>query len=168
MKEYIYAWILVAVLSALAEWMLPGGVNSKMSGAFRFLVGLCLILAFLPVAHEGIDRIRSFGESDIYDGWEEGEPSAAEPYFHEYLTEITSDTCKKWVLETLVSRFGVSAAQCEVTVTVSVGANDVPEISEVYICLYGNEIFKNPHEIEAYVEEKLSASCLVSVGMRRA
>lgn len=167
MKEYLYAWILVAVLAVLAEWMLPRGIQAKMTGSFRFLAGLCLLVAFLPVAKEGIERIQSFGESDVYAEWEAEVGSAAEPYFQAYLSDVTAESCQTWVLETLASRFGVSASQCEVAVTVTVGTNDVPAISEVQICLYGQEIFKNPHEIEAYIEEKLATTCLVSVGMRR-
>ncbi len=166
MKEYLYAWICVAVLAALAEWILPPGAQAKTTGYVRFIIGLTLIVALLPVAREGLEHVENWRDGGSGgDLWEE---PVADPYFHEYLSELTANTCKDWVLETLMSRFGVSASQCEVAVAVSVGEDDVPKITEVQICLYGKEIFKNPHEIGAYVEGKLSVPCVVSVGMRKA
>ena len=168
MREYLYAWICVAVLAALAEVMLPMGLHSKTSGSVRFIMGLCMILALCPMAKEGIERLRSIGDISVYAYEADGDDLASTSYFHAYLSEMTTDTCRSWVLETMASRFGVPDTLCEVGVEVNVDEDGVPQIMEVRICLYGKEIFKDPHEIEAYFSEALSVPCVVSVGMKKA
>ena len=164
MKGYLYAWVCVALLSAVAEWILPLGNPNGTPRYVHFIIGLCLTVALLPLVREGMERIGSlYADMEQEGDWEN--QSSSDAYFQEYVSGVTAECCQGWVREALSTHFHIADSLFEVAIEVSVGEENLPQITEVQICLYGKEIFQNPHEIEAYFEKALSVPCRVSVGI---
>lgn len=164
MSEYIYAWISVAVLAALAELMLPGGKSGKTAGHMRFLAGLCILAALIPTVVEGVERLQALSEEDLL-GILSSEDIKAdyEARFDEQLSTMTREQCETWVYAALEERFSVSREQCYVEAVVDVTDEGVPRILSVAVCLYGTAGLKDPHSIERYLSSQLSVPCTVAV-----
>lgn len=168
MGQYIYAWIIVAVLAALSELISPSGGQGKMTGHMRFIAGLCILAALLPTVKEGVLFLKDLGES----GYESVMPElpsdgdhSYDAYFYDHLSGMTKEGAEAWVYDTLSERFSVDRQDCRVLVAVESGAEGVPVIASVNISLSGKGILANPHKIEAYVTEQLSVPCTVSADL---
>ena len=166
MAQYIYIWMTVAVLAALAELISPGGRQGRLTGHVRFIAGLCVLVALLPAVKEGISRVKTFGE----DGYEIILPDGKQDYgayFEEGLEGITREQCEKWVYDVLEGHFAIQREDVGVLITVNTPETGYPEITGVSICLYGKAMLKDPHEIQRYIEACLGVPCTISVDLKK-
>lgn len=168
MKTYIYSLILVAVLAALVEMLLPDGQEGRMSGHIRLITGMCILLALLPPLRQGVlflgDLADGSYELTLPDGAEAQGEAGYESVFDGYLSDISRKQTEAWAYEVLSEVFGISKENVRVTVTASAGEGNVPVLENIHVVLSGKAILKNPHEIEAYIAARLGCPCDVSVG----
>ena len=166
MKEYLYAWITVAILAALAEMITPGGKNGKMAGHIRLLCGLCVLVAFAPALGESVSMIRQVKNltADITQG-NENLNEIYQNYFKDNLAGMTEDSCQRYVLDILKEEFGIGADEAQVSVQIGFDENSVPHVQNTSILLSGKAVLKNPHAIETRISEGLNSPCVVSVAL---
>ncbi len=165
MAQYVYAWITVAVLAVLSELLLPGGKSGKMAGHMRFLAGLCVLIALLPVIKDGVIRLRDMAEGNYELALPEGEKGDYEACFRENLAHLTQEQYEAWVYDTLQREFSIGQENCIAEVSVEDHGNGVPVITAVSIRLSGKAILKDPRRIESRISTALSAPCTVSVDL---
>lgn len=168
MAQYVYAWITVAVLSVLSELLLPGGKGGKMAGHMRFLAGLCVLIALLPVVKDGLAHLRDLAEGDYEIVLPEGEKGDYEACFRESLADLTKEQYEVWVYDTLQREFAIDKENCVAEVTVAHHGDGVPSITAVFISLSGKAILKDPRQIESRIGTALSVPCMVSVDLNEA
>ena len=166
MKEYLYAWIKVAVLAALAEMITPGGKNGKMAGHIRLVCGLCVLVAFAPALGESVSVIQQISHltADMTQGSEQLNETY-QNYFKDSLADMTEDSCQRCVLNILNQEFGIGADEAQVSVQIGFDENRVPYVKNTSILLSGKAVLKNPHAIETRISEGLAAPCAVSVSL---
>jgi len=159
-KSYIISWILVAILSALAEFLIPGGRGGKLTGYVRYVAGLCILISLVPTISEGVGYIRDLS-TDVSMNLIFDEAYADHHlHFMSYLSEVTQEEYETWLLNTLEEQFGITREDCEITVTMD-QEGEVPMLASVGIGLSGKALLVDPHRIEGYVREKLSVACTV-------
>ncbi|MBE6557979.1 MAG: hypothetical protein E7661_03080 [Ruminococcaceae bacterium] len=163
MASYIYTWITVAFLAALAELMAPGGPGGKLTGHLRFVAGLCVLLALLPAVREGVAKLQDLADNAYDLSVSEDAEKDYQQQFQASLTDMTADACESWVMTALETYFSISKDKCRVSVSVILDHNDTPSLSSVEICLLEEAILKNPHSIEKYITGQLSVPCTVRV-----
>ena len=109
MRQYIYAWITVAVLATLSEMMIPGGRQGKTAGHFRFVAGLCVLIAMLPTVKEGLSRVYSVadGSYELMLPSDEAYDQNYEAFFSDHMEAITREQYEAWVYDALLREFSL-------------------------------------------------------------
>jgi hypothetical protein len=80
------------------------------------------------------------------------------------LSALGEQEVASWVEGVLEQEFHIAHDHYRVQAICEADEQGALYVSEVYIALWGAAIWKDPHAIEAYVSERLSAPCTVSVG----
>ena len=163
MSGYVYAWITVAVLAALAEMLLPGGKGCKTAGHVRFLAGICMITALIPAVKEGTEWLGDF--ADDPKGWLDGMDAAAGAYsacFDEQLLSITEEAWKSSVYKLLKDEFSVSAEDCLVSVTVVKGEDGSFALTDMTVRLSGKAVLVSLRQVRSLIEDRLAVTCNVT------
>ncbi len=163
MRQYISIWIAVVVLAVLAEWLIPGGKQGKMTGHIRFLIGLCLIVSFLPAAKAGMEFLIDLGD-ESFPAVSDKTDAVYQDAFSEQISHVTQEAVENWVYEMLEQRYAVPRDHCAV-VAHMVTIENLPQIQKISIVLKRTAILQNPHVIEKYVTDMLSVPCSVSVDL---
>lgn len=164
MNDYLYAWITVAVLAAIAELLAPGGKSGKLTGYLRFLAGLCILLAFLPTIKEGVKLLTNMKDGDL-DTWLSGSDMTEdyEACFNESLCGLTREQCEGWIYDTLRTEFSINREDCLAQVTVVESEDGIPSVTKVSIVLSGRAVAKDPFPIRNRMSSAFSAPCEVAV-----
>lgn len=158
MAPYIISWILVALLSAIAEFLTPVG---RLRGHIRYVAGLCILVALIPPLAQGLDAM-----TDLADRLPEEIPMTEaigyQAYFMEYLSDLTAEEYQNWLGDRLHEVYGISREDCGITVEMR-EEGDLPMPASVHIGLRGKAVLTDPHALEGYVEKALGTSCTVYV-----
>ena len=169
MGAYIYGIILVGVSCAVVELLSIGG-ESKMKGHLRLVAGLCILVACIQPIKEGAAYIMDIANGEMEIELPQGGTYEKEDYqamFDGAIADMTGQEIEVWVQNTLRDVFGITEDQSAVEVVMTEEKSQDTGLTypkDVYICLTGKAILKNPHQIEAYMAEKLFCACYVSVG----
>ena len=164
MTTFVYGLMLVGVSATLAEWLTLGGEGSAMKGHLRLVIGLCVLVACIYPLGEGITYLKNLALGDL----QVNLPSQNQNHedyqhmFDQYLSDTGGQEIKDWVEDTMSQVFGIDKDLCEVLVEMDT-SQGIPQVTEVYITLRGKAVFKNPHQIEAYIASHLSCVCHVLV-----
>ncbi len=163
----LYGLIAAAVAATLVELIAPQGEGGRMGGHVRLVAGLCVLVALIQPLREGVMLLRAMAEGDLAEMLPDVELPAEEEYgsvWSDTLAAMGDQEVTSWVEGVLEQKFEISPDNRRVQVVCEVGENGVLHVKEVYIALRGAAIWKDPHTIEGYVSERLSAPCTVSVG----
>lgn len=158
MGEYILSVVGVAFCVGILEELLPNEYGSK--AYVRLLTGLCLLAVMLaPVGrllHALPDLFWEISDLETKEG------ERYEEILSESMGEAVRDVLAEAVRSDLSKKFNVKNERTGVGVMLDGG--EKLSVSRLVITLYGSDILKNPHEIEAYFEKLLDCECVVIVG----
>ena len=163
MGQYVYSWITVAVLAALAELLLPGGKGGKTAGHVRFLAGICILAALIPAVKESAIRIEDLMENK--DEWSIPSGDATQNYtshFEEQLSQITKEAWETQVYEFLRDEFFISREDCVVSAVVEKQADGMVAVTQITVYLSGKAVLVSPRQIRSRIEARWSVPCDVS------
>lgn len=166
MGQYIYAWVTVAVLAALAEMLLPGGKGGKTAGHVRFLAGICILAALIPVIGESVTRIEKLMERD--DPWLIPEGDASQNYeerFEEQMKGVVKEAYENQAYELLQSEFSISREDCKVSADVARLEDGTVAVSRISVCLWGKAALAASRLVSSRLESRLSVPCDVRTEM---
>ena len=161
----LYALIATAVAATLAELIAPQGEGGRMGGAVRLVAGLCILIALIQPLREGLALLRATAEGDLSALIPDVELSGEEydSVWADTLASMGEREVASWVEGVLEQEFRITRGNYRVQV-ICEQDDATLRVREVHIALWGAAVWKDPHAIEAYVSERLSCPCAVSVG----
>ena len=162
MKEYVYVLILTAVMAAVAELLTDGEGASNM---VRMVAGLCVLVALIQPIKEGIAWLGETARGESVPHEWLSLPDAdldAEAVFNQQLSDLSRREVERAAETILDERFGVRPEDCRVEATVESNGEQM-SIQRVYVLLSGSAVLKNPHTIEAFLEQTFGGDCVVAV-----
>ena len=153
MREYLWQWMVAAVLCGVGGQLLPGGENGPFSRHWRLLCGVCITLLLIrpisDIVQGGIDlseALRDFLQ-DVQDESEGQEITQDYSYIDAHLAAYA-------VEQALCEQFDIAAGDMTVSIRVSA---DGTQLDEVYVALSGAAIWKDSHAIEQYISDTLGS-----------
>ena len=161
MRQYIMNVVGVAILSGLADQILPE--KGKLRAHVRLLCGLCLLLVMVAPLGKVLSSLPSFfedgmaaledagGETGEYDKILEGTVKEA---VRAELTEALSQKLEK--------EFGVNAETVRIGISFEDG--EPLRLKRVLVTLTGKDIFRNPYTIEETLSSLLGCECVAVIG----
>ena len=160
MKEYLFSLVFASILASLFVLLCPAGRGMEKS--FRTVVSLLLLLAVFSPLVRALGDLESFDFGDMSEilGAAEEEHSSdrlvesLERYGAEYVNaEIRADVC---------SAFEIADENCRAVASFEMREGAIC-LRRISIILSGKAIWRDPHEIEDYVEEKYGCRCVTAV-----
>ena len=161
MKEYLFSLVCISLFCSVFGLLSFGGKGGD-AGVRRVLSLVILIAVFAPLpglisdlAKSDLDNIADLvgdtGGEDDTDRFIEG----LEMYGAQYVNaEISRDVSQRF-----------DAAESEISAIASFGMKDgALYLEKITVILSGKAIWKNPHEIEKYVEERYGCNCVSAIG----
>lgn len=168
MNTYILTILSACIAAAVIQLLSPKGEGGKLAEHIRMIAGLFLLVILLIPLKAGLDLIRSAAEGDLSQQITAHLPTLPEndyqAVFDHTLTAVGQEEVKAWVVSVLDSEFGIPPSGCTVSVTCVTQEAELTLI-DVRISLHEPYMTENPHPIEAYVTERLSCPCYVTVGI---
>ena len=163
----LYGLIAAAVAATLVELIAPQGEGGRLGGHVRLVAGLCVLIALIQPLREGVTLLRAMAEGDLSEVLPDVKLPAEEEYdsvWSDTLAAMGEQEVTSWVEGMLEQEFGIHPDNRRVQVLCEATEDGALHVKEVYIALWGAAIWKDPHAMEAYISERLSAPCTVSVG----
>jgi hypothetical protein len=159
MREYLMSLIIAALLVGLLGALVPEGEGGGLRRYVTFIGCLCvLILLISPVTHMlGFMSELSDGDIDISFDTQDGQ---YEQQFKQYITSLGEDSITAELTRVICEKFDISEQECHVKID-TYDANGEMAIGRVTVILSGKAIFRDPYEIEQYVNELLGCECTV-------
>ncbi len=166
MKVYILTILSASLVAAVIELLAPKGEGGRISSHVRLIAGLFLLVALLHPLREGILYLQSAAEGNLTDRLAEVIPEASDEDFEEVFLGVLTDRgaleTEAWVLSALETVFHIPPTACTVEAICEAEGNALA-LREVRIALSGDDSWKDPHPIEAYVSAQLQCPCYVTV-----
>ena len=171
----LYPLLLLLLGAGVLEYMLPADkTGGKMSAAFQAVAGLCILLAMLKPITQGLSLLRDMnagGTDALRERLEQVEllpqedASGGEKKLADRLAEEGASQVEEWVYAALDKTFGIPARHAAVTAHVSVdlSGGEQARLEQVYICLSGSAVLRNPHDIENWFSDALGCPVTLSV-----
>lgn len=162
MKEYLLSVIAAALFAAMIWILSPAGSGKGISAHLRLACALFLLCILLSPLKNALSNVKNW----INGGFEEALPPATdkEEYAH-IMEEAMNASSKTYLSELLIHRleneFSIPSGdvRCVMQWENANGARPV----RVSIILSGNAIWRDPKDIEAYVEDLLGCECVSAI-----
>ena len=162
MKEYLLSIIASALFAAMIGILSPAGNGKGISAHLRLACSLFLLCILLSPLKNALSDAKEW----INGGFEEALPPAAEKEeYTQMMEDAMNATSKTYLSELLIHRleneFSIPSGEirCVIQWESANGARPV----RVSIILSGNAIWRDPKDIEAYVENLLGCECVSAI-----
>lgn len=158
MGEYIKGIVVSAAVFGLVGRLIPWGKTGR---DVKLLASLCMLCLMIRPVGEAISAVPEL-LSQMSEIAEAGDASRGQyqKILEGEIQKNVQQQLRDAVAEELKARFGVS--NCEVGVSLIKEAEAL-KVERLVVTLMGKDIFKNPHEIEAYFEDLFACPCIVVV-----
>ncbi len=158
MKAYLLSIMTASLAIALVNILTPG-TQVKYVKLVTSLVLVCVLIVPLKSAVETVIAWGS-GELEI-PGIETDNTDDIQQELENATTEASKAYVAQRLSEALQAEFSMDTGTVRVHIEWSTG--DTVRPRRVRVLLSGSSIWKNPHEIQAYVEELLGCECVTAI-----
>lgn len=156
-NKYIYSLIITSVVAVIAELIISKG-DSGISRYVDLICGLCVAIALIAPAKEGVEWLIKFGSGKI-DGiiWEQELPTNKNyaQIFDGQLQGMTEEE----ICRLICGEFNIDSKNIRVSVELDGGY--VPK--KVNVILSGKGILKDPAQIIKYIKETFNCQGNVAI-----
>lgn len=161
MRQYIMNVVGVAILSGLADQILPE--KGKLRAHVRLLCGLCLLLVMVAPLGKVLSSLPSLFEDGMAAIENAGDVTGE---YDNILEGTVKEAVRMELAEALAQKlqkeFGVNADTVEIGVSFEDG--ELLRLKKVVVTLTGKDIFRNPYTIEEALSSLLGCECVVVIG----
>ncbi len=159
MKQTLITVTAGALLATLVNLLAPQGEKGGIARFVRLLTSLfllCLLASPLSKATEALEQLM---QSDFI-FWEDKQEEY-DSQMQEFLDSASKDYVTQTLTRLLEERFLIASGQVEVRLE---WEKDGSKPSKATVILKDAAIWKNPHELQAFVEELLGCPCDTAIG----
>ena len=166
MKSYLIGVVWAVVIGTVVELLPPD--EGKQTTVFRLLVSLLILCVIatplLTVLQEGpdvlLDRIRSAIEEINIEGGALSDRYAEQTAA--YIRTASEREAEESVGILLAERFGISAQDCRVDITLGGTAEEIT-LEQMTVVLSGRAVLTDPYTIEAYLSTLFGGAAVVAI-----
>ncbi len=158
MKAYLLSIMAASLAIAVVNMLTPSG-QVKYVKLLTSLVLVCVLIAPLKGA---VETVIAWGSGDLtLPGVEADDEETLQKELENATTEASKSYVAQRLTEALQTEFSMDAGTVRTHIEWSAGDTVRPQ--RVTVLLSGASIWKNPHEIQAYVEELLGCECVTAI-----
>ncbi|MBQ9773186.1 MAG: hypothetical protein IJW30_00805 [Clostridia bacterium] len=159
MKAYFITLVSAALVAALIGILSPDGERGGIAKHVRLLTALFLLCVLISPLKGALEWVQGLQDAEV--PFLDGGASDGTDY-DKLLAETMDEASRQYfaqsLTETLLTQFSMKAGTVRCAVQWETAEDGIaPRLVTVF--LSGESIWKNPHEIEAFVEKLLSCPC---------
>ncbi len=167
MSPYILSLCVAAIAAAVVELLAPRGDGGRLAAHIRMIAGLFLLVILLRPLSDGIAFLSTAAAGDLADILPDDLPTPSRDYestLYAALSDCTVAELEIWVQNTLTAEFAIPPEDISISVLSEPATPDAAlTVTELRIALSGSSMLRDPHPIEDYFAEALSAPCYLTI-----
>ena len=163
MKVYIISLISIAAVAALIEIFSP----KKFEKYMKLVLSLCVICVLIGPFVSIVNTLYGLSNGDlpnIGDLVQGGEYEDYDKIMSDTILAAGRENVRRGISQVLREKFGIPYEECEVSADITYDdENEEFSVNKVTLVLSGASIWRDPYEIEEYIEKLLGCECVTAI-----
>ncbi len=163
MKVYIISLISIAAVAALVEIFSPKRFEKYM----KLVLSLCVVCVLTGPFVSIVNTLYGISNGDVSDIWDlspSGEHEDYDKIMYDTILAAGRENVRQGIGQVLRERFGIPYEECKVSVDITYDEeNEEFSVNKVTLVLSGASIWRDPYEIEEYIEKLLGCECVTAI-----
>ena len=163
MEGYLIALLSTALGITLVSILTPEGSGGGIAKHVRLLSALLMICILIIPFEKLIQNLRHLTTGDLsFPGIENPNENDANDQFQSTLDEASKQYFTQSLTQMIESQFAISSGDLRCVINWRQEA-DTAVPTKVTVLLSGSAIWKDPHQIEAFVTELIGCECITAI-----